>query len=77
MNVGVGLGVVVTAARGSSPSRRPSSKLSQVSCWARLHFANSSSHPRSCWNPRNWSGCSALKMVAMAPLGQATSARDG
>ncbi len=70
-----GLGVVVTQSRGSTPSRRPNSRLSNAAGYR--NAANSSSHAQSCCGPLKRSGSSAENVVARAPLGQVSRRRVG
>ena len=65
----MGLGVVVTTARGRRPSLRAKERLSQVSC-AYSHDASSSHQAASNWGPLSWSGSWLENTRACAPLGQ-------
>ncbi len=72
----IGLGVVVTTARGCVPSRRHSSTVSHIRP-GRDQAQSSSHQSRSNWSPRARSGWSADRQIATAPLGQVSRRFDG
>ena len=69
MSTGAALGVVVTQARGRSPSRSANCSMSQGSRPLR-HFASSSHQAASNCGPRIASGSEAENARASAPFGQ-------
>ena len=72
----MGLGVVVTTARGCDPSRRHNRTVSHIRCG--YCQAQSSSHQRrSNCRPRARSGWSAERQMAIAPLGQVSRRFEG
>src|SRR5690242_19547725 len=72
----IGLGVVVTSARGRPPRLKPICRLVHVSSGL-PHFASSSAHAKSCSGPRSPSGLSPENSCASLPFGHLSRPRLG